>query len=134
MSTNKAKGAKPLNDLSKKLKSKRKLQGLSQTQLAQQVGITQAFLAEIESGRKRPSIEVLEKLCDRLGCSADYLLGITQPRHHSTLEQPVAMQTLLSRGITPQMLDEIAERNLSADELRLAIKLAKAMKNDNGTT
>ena len=123
-----------MNDLSKKLKAKRKLQGLSQTQLAQQVGITQAFLAEIESGRKRPSIEVLEKLCDRLGCSADYLLGITQPRHHSTLEQPLAMQTLLSRGITPQMLDEIAERNLSADELRLAIKLAKAMKNDNSTS
>lgn len=123
-----------MNDLSKKLKAKRKLQGLSQTQLAQQVGITQAFLAEIESGRKRPSIEVLEKLCDRLGCSADYLLGITQPRHHSTLEQPLAMQTLLSRGITPQMLDEIAERNLSADDLRLAIKLAKAMKNDNGTS
>ena len=123
-----------MNDLSKKLKAKRKLQGLSQTQLAQQVGITQAFLAEIESGRKRPSIEVLEKLCDRLGCSADYLLGITQSRHHSTFEQPLAMQTLLSRGITPQMLDEIAERNLSADELRLAIKLAKAMKNDNGTS
>lgn len=119
-----------MNDLSKKLKAKRKLEGLSQTQLAQQVGITQAFLAEIESGRKRPSIEVLEKLCDTLGCSADYLLGITQPRHHSKLEQPGAMQTLLGRGITPQMLEEIAERNLSADDLRLAIKLAQAMKDE----
>lgn len=121
-----------MNDLSKKLRQKRKLHGLTQAQLAQRVGITQAFLAEIEVGRKRPSIEVLQKLCDVLGCSADYLLGISQPRYHKTLEQPMPHTGLESRGITRQMLDEIAERNVSADELRLAIKLAKAMKDDKG--
>lgn len=119
-----------MNEMSKKLKQKRKQQGLTQAQLSARVGITQAFLAEIESGRKRPSIEVLEKLCDSLGCSADYLLGITQSRHYKVLKQPDLPPSLLSRGITHEMLSEIADRNISGEELKLAIKLARAMKDD----
>ena len=44
----------------------RKAKGLSQKQLAAQVGITQPFMNEIESGKKKPSIEVLFKLCEVL--------------------------------------------------------------------
>ena len=108
----------------------RKHQALTQAQLAHRVGITQAFLAEIESGRKRPSIEVLEKLCDTLGCSADYLLGITKASDLKILEQSPSPQ---SRGLSQQMLDEIAMRNLTEDELRLAIKLAVAMKDNKNS-
>lgn len=122
-----------MDNLPKKLKHKRKQQGLTQAQLSVRVGITQAFLAEIESGRKRPSIEVLEKLCDILGCSADYLLGIEQNRYYKTLEQPALPSALANRGITPQMLKEIAERNISGEELRLAINIIKAMKDDKET-
>ena len=116
-----------MNDLSKKLKAKRKLQGLSQTQLAQQVGITQAFLAEIESGRKRPSIEVLEKLCDALSCSADYLLGLSDDRGY----RPLREEGLAGRGITPELLREVYERNVTGRELRLALDFVKTMQDEN---
>jgi transcriptional regulator with XRE-family HTH domain len=120
-----------VNDLPKKISQRRKLQGFTQTQLAQNVGITQAFLAEIEKGRKRPSLEVLEKLCDALGCSADYLLGIPPGRHRKTLQEENAVpSSLLSRGISEEMLKEIEDRNITKDELSLAIKLAKAMKEE----
>ncbi len=122
-----------MDGLPKKLKQKRKQQGLTQAQLSARIGITQAFLAEIESGRKRPSIEVLEKLCDTLGCSADYLLGIEQSRRYKTLEQSALPSSLSSRGITPEILREVAERNISGEELRLAIKLIEAMKDDKET-
>ena len=120
-----------MNDLSIKIRDLRKHQALTQAQLARRVGITQAFLAEIEGGRKRPSIEVLEKLCDTLGCSADYLLGITKVSDLKTLEQ--SSPSPQRRGLSQQMLDEIAKRNLSEDELRLAIKLAVAMKDDKNS-
>lgn len=118
-----------MNDLPRKISQRRKLQGLTQTELAERVGITQPFLAEIEKGRKRPSLEVLEKLCDRLGCSADYLLGIPPNRQYQALQENELPPSLLSRGITAQMLEEIASRNISEDELRLAITLAQTMKN-----
>jgi len=121
-----------LNHLPKRIKQLRKQKGLTQIQLAQRIGITQAFLAEIESGRKRPSLEVLEKLCDTLDCSADYLLDIAQPREYKTFEQS-AMDSLTSRGITQQMLEEIAERNLTGEQLRLAIKLAQTMQDDKNS-
>lgn len=119
-----------LDSLPKKLKHQRQQLGLTQSQLSARIGITQAFLAEIESGRKRPSIEVLEKLCDALVCSADYLLGIAQQHRYKTLNQPTLLPALSSRGITLEMLEELAERNVSGEELRLAIKLAQAMKDD----
>lgn len=123
-----------MNDLPKRISQRRKLQGFTQTQLAQSVGITQAFLAEIEKGRKRPSIEVLEKLCDALGCSADYLLGIPPSRHHKTLQESAIPSSLLCRGITDDMLKEIEDRNITQDELRLAIKLAQTMKEERKNT
>ncbi|MFQ6840355.1 MAG: helix-turn-helix domain-containing protein [Agathobaculum sp.] len=46
---------------------KRKSCGLSQKQLAVKAGITQPFMNEIESGKKKPSIDVLFKLCEILG-------------------------------------------------------------------
>lgn len=120
-----------MNDLSARINQRRKMQSLTQSQLAERVGITQAFLAEIEKGRKRPSLEVLEKLCDALGCSADFLLGITPNRQYKLLQECEAESSLLSRGITAEMLDEIAARNISSDELRLAIKLAQTLKEDD---
>ncbi len=46
------------------IKRKRIELGLSQNELAKLVGITQPFMNEIESGRKKPSIEVLFKICE----------------------------------------------------------------------
>lgn len=44
----------------------RKKAGLSQKQLAKEAGITQPFMNEIESGKKKPSLEVLFKICEVL--------------------------------------------------------------------
>jgi len=48
------------------IKNKRIKLGISQNKLAKLVGITQPFMNEIESGRKNPSIEVLQKICFEL--------------------------------------------------------------------
>lgn len=121
-----------MNDLPKRISQRRKLQGLTQTLLAERVGITQAFLAEIEKGRKRPSLEVLEKLCDALGCSADYLLGIPPGRPYMAFKEDEAQTSLMNRGISAEMLNELAERNISPGEFRLAIKLAQTLRDEGG--
>ena len=48
------------------IRNKREKAGLSQYRLANQVGITQSFMNEIEKGRKSPSVEVLFRICDAL--------------------------------------------------------------------
>ncbi|NCB63227.1 MAG: XRE family transcriptional regulator [Clostridia bacterium] len=51
------------------IREARTKKGISQGKLATIIGISQPFVAEIESGRKKPSIEVLMKICSALEIS-----------------------------------------------------------------
>ena len=112
-----------MNDFSDRIRLMRVAQNLNQTQLAELVGITQPAMSDIEKGRRKPSIEVLEKLCDVLGCSADYLLN--RPKNHAKLEE-----THLPSGLTPEILRIVEERNLTEDELKMALCVANIMRDE----
>lgn len=53
----------------------RKKRGLTQTALAEQIGVTQAYLSEIESGKKEARIGVLRELASALKVTVDELVG-----------------------------------------------------------
>ena len=55
-----------MKDYREIVKNKRVKLGISQTKLSKLIGITQQHMSEIESGRKSPSIEVLQRICDTL--------------------------------------------------------------------
>ena len=58
------------------IREKRKEKGLSQERLAKLVQVSQPFIAEIESGRKKPSVDVLLRICAVLDIS---LFGSGEP-------------------------------------------------------
>lgn len=58
------------------IREKRKEKGLSQERLAKLVQVSQPFIAEIESGRKKPSVDVLMRICAVLDI---YLFGNGEP-------------------------------------------------------
>ena len=58
------------------IREKRKEKGLSQDRLAKLVQGSQPFIAEIESGRKKPSVDVLMRICAVLDIS---LFGSGEP-------------------------------------------------------
>ena len=58
------------------IREKRKEKGLSQERLAKLVQVSQPFIAEIESGRKKPSEDVLMRICAVLDIS---LFGNGEP-------------------------------------------------------
>ena len=58
------------------IREKRKEKGLSQERLAKLVQVSQPFIAEIESGRKKPSVDVLMRICAVLDIS---LFGHGEP-------------------------------------------------------
>lgn len=51
------------------IREKRKEKGISQGKLAGLVQVSQPFIAEIESGRKKPSLDVLMRICTVLDIS-----------------------------------------------------------------
>lgn len=63
--------------LAARLRSARTEAGLSQAQLAEAAGVTQAHVSQWESGRRTPHIDSLVKLADALDVSLDWLAGRT---------------------------------------------------------
>ncbi len=59
--------ARPMNDISDKIRFLREQQGLSQRSLADAAGISASSLSQLESGQSSPSVATLEKLADGLG-------------------------------------------------------------------
>lgn len=49
--------------------------GLTQSELAQQIGLNQTAIGKYERGELEPSIETLKKLSFIFECSIDYIIG-----------------------------------------------------------
>lgn len=60
-----------------KLKALRIEKGLTQQQIAEKIGLVKGSISAYEQSAKYPSIDVLIKLCEMFGVSADYLLGLS---------------------------------------------------------
>ncbi len=62
------------------LKARRAATGLSQAQVAAAVGAAWNTIARLETGNRRPSFEMLEKLSEVFGCAVADLLPETKSR------------------------------------------------------
>jgi transcriptional regulator with XRE-family HTH domain len=69
-------------DLGRRLARLRRLRGLTQIELADQLGVVQPIISDFERGKLRPNPQLLAKLAVALHISADELLGIA-PRQHN---------------------------------------------------
>lgn len=47
----------------------RKQRNLTQLQLSEKVGMDRSYLAQIESGKRKPSLATLERIAEQLNCS-----------------------------------------------------------------
>ena len=63
-------------NLEENLKQARKAAGLTQKELAEQIGVYAKDICRWETGERTPSIESFAKLCKALGASADEILEL----------------------------------------------------------
>ena len=67
------------------LKQERKTRGWSQQHVAEKIGITQSALQKIETGKRKPSYDVLVKLLDLFGYNDPRELFAEAPEPHNHL-------------------------------------------------
>lgn len=70
--------------LMKKLSQVMRAQGMSQTALADAIGVNKSYISEIASGKKRPSYDVLLRLLEELRVDPNTLLGTDTPNAQQT--------------------------------------------------
>ncbi len=90
-----------LGSLGEFIAAQRRSAQLTLRQLAEQTGISNPYLSQIERGLRRPSAEVLQQLSKALRISAETLYvraGILDPDDHAVTS--VEMAVLADTGIT----------------------------------
>ena len=75
------------------LKFYRKILGLSQAKLAEKVNISDNYIALIETGRRFPSINMLERIAEALQCDTLDLFSI---KHIESSRNEAIKKTILS--------------------------------------
>jgi transcriptional regulator with XRE-family HTH domain len=85
------------------LKDYRKLRGISQLQLAELCNSSQAYIAEIEVGKKRPSFEMIERIAAALNIESYRLFQNTPVKTGAR-----------DRALTPQQRQEMTDKIHSA--------------------
>ena len=88
--------------------------GITQKQLAKEIGIAQATISQWESGTSKPTADALIALCNYYGVSADFILGISKDKEgegqlDKSVEECIAMIDNLTndqRNIVKEMLKQ----------------------------
>ncbi len=63
------------NIFKERLRAMREMRGLTQSQLAEKVGIPSTSISHLESGSRKPSFDNLRRLAKFFDISTDYLIG-----------------------------------------------------------
>ena len=93
---------------SEKLQTLRKAAGLSQEQLAEQLGVTRQAVSKWETGEGKPDIDNLLPLAKLLHTTVDYLLDCLTI---GTLEQRIAMVDFLLVSIIPEIQERLRKED-----------------------
>lgn len=108
------KGRKFFQELGAKVGDLRKAQGLTQTQLAQLLSISQQLVAAYESGQRRIPIDLLPELARLLGVRVEELLGLSAGTAR--------------RGPTPKLQQQLERINrLPRSQQRFVMKMIDAV-------
>lgn len=109
-------------DLGQRIAVLRKERGMTQVQLAEQLGVAQQTLAHYEAGRLRLLAGALPTLAEQLGVSVEDLIGVRPkrstskrgpaPKLQQQLERIQALPSAKQRFIT-QMIDAVLQQQAS---------------------
>ena len=70
-------------EFTEKLRSLRKAAGLSQAEVAKQMGVSVVRITNIETGKKAPTTEQLKKMSKLYGCDAKELLSMAPDKNYN---------------------------------------------------
>lgn len=91
----------------------------SQREVAEGIGTTQQSLGRYESGKRKPDLEIIERLAVYFEVSADYLLGLNDQKTPDYEIQSASYVTGLSQGVIEQLIEMRADETMEGVDVLL---------------
>ena len=107
--------------LSQRIKSARKVLGITQAVTAKRIGISAEFFARVERGHAMPGLTTLVKIANELGVTVDFLFGADSAEKKA----PPPMQQAAPAETPPKMAYIIRQARQSVDLRRFIIAFLK---------
>lgn len=128
---------------SNRIRELREAKSLSQDQLAEKLNVTKQAISQYERGVRKPSVPMLEALCDFFNVSSDYLLGKDDvtvrlvdadglkalEAYHIDCETMKVAQSIYDDPDLHALFN--AARGSNPDNLKLAAEMLRRMKETN---
>ena len=89
------------------LKTRRKMAGLTQMALASAIGVSTSFITEIETNRKAPTFQTIEKIAGALGVPAWTLFTEYNDHLRSDLTESKEMLKLILKNKLSDTVEEV---------------------------
>lgn len=96
------------------LKELRELKGITQTELAKNIGASRSSICRYEKGEMSPDIRVAKKIADSLGTTVEYLSGSDLKSSKNELPKEYL-----------ELANELYRRNISTDKVKAMINILK---------
>ena len=90
-----------------KIKEARKLANLSQTELAERIGVARNTLSGYENGQHDPKSDVLKLIAEACGVTVDFLLGVNEEKPSAETSEELLDMELIER-LTSLTEEELA--------------------------
>lgn len=97
------------------LRQRRKAIGMTMKDVAQQAGLTEGFISQIERGISTPSLMTLYNVANALGTSIDSFLKQPPPHEHSIVSRAATRQTYNIES--PERVYELIEHGFPGAQL-----------------
>ena len=112
-----------LMDFKNRLKQTRTTKGISQSKLAKLVGVHVSNISRYERGENKPTSEVLTKLGDALGVSADFLMsGSMQEVASGAISDKELLEQFRKVELLPQEKKHLVKEFLDAFLIKVELQ------------
>ncbi|EMJ5760848.1 XRE family transcriptional regulator [Clostridioides difficile] len=117
-----------MSNLSKRLKELRLKRGLTQEQVANDLGTTKVSIGRYENGTREPKSEMLESMSNYYDVSIDYLFGKTDIENYNEIKQP--NNSLIGKRIKLLRTEKNIVQKELADKLQINIDTLSKYENN----
>lgn len=92
-----------------RLRKARLQNGLTQEQLAQQIGVAKSTLTGYEKGNREPDVFKIKRILEVLGLDSDYLLGVNRKTQEDDASAQTHEKYLQLNDESRKMVDSLIE-------------------------